>query len=38
MLGMQDTAIAAALFLSMASALLCVVYGVLKSNKGGDEN
>ncbi|MFW6238453.1 MAG: symporter small accessory protein [Halanaerobiales bacterium] len=38
MLGLQDVAISMALFLSMGSALLCVIYGALKWNKGGDEN
>ena len=37
MFGMQDTAIALAWLLSCGSALICVLYGALNWNKGGDE-
>ena len=36
MLGLPDAAIAAAYVLCVASALLCVVYGVVNWNKGDD--
>ena len=37
MLGMQDATIAIAWFLSLGSAIVCVVYGAIKWNQGGDE-
>ncbi|MFW6278721.1 MAG: symporter small accessory protein [Bacillota bacterium] len=37
MFGMQDVSIALAWFLSLGSAVICVVYGAIKWNKGGDE-
>ncbi len=37
MLGIEDPSILVAYGLSFGLALLCIVYGVLNWNKGGDE-
>ena len=37
MLGIEDKYVAAVYVLCIASSLLCVVYGLLNWNRGGDE-
>lgn len=37
MFGMQDGLITLAWFLSFGSAVLCIVYGAIKWNKGGED-
>ena len=37
MLGMEDGLIALAWMLSLSSAIICVVYGALNWNKGGED-
>lgn len=37
MLGIEDKYVAAAYFLCIASAVLCVAYGLLNWNRGEDE-